>query len=359
VTITGYLIKLIDILKISMSFLNKNSPAESMYFDMLKDENDELFYIISRIRVFGYVIRAYIKFIQIKKTLKYTISMNDYDYILNDCNKVLNILERDFRLSNIQHGEDEAETRENFNKNAKWIYFASVAINIMKGYVYYEIKNNARALDAFCHAIRFYNKIIAFSNSATQKTPFDIAKAKLIMGKIFVDKGLFLNSLYWYLESLHDFLYVFNNLEDIRTIQNTISDQLSPLLIEKHNDIIDKNIVFELLRLIDVSALTKIETEAHATEWAKGYISDILSRAGYVFYILLSNVEGVQHSIKIWFEVAFKLNPNNSLAIQNLSLMPSGLGNTSIGQALSSVLVVEFQRKSPVSFKTITQVVPK
>lgn len=358
VVITRHLKKVIDILNISLSFLNKNSPTESAYFDMLKEYNDELFYIISRIRVFGYVIRAYIKFILIKKNPKYSISMDDYDYVLNDCNKVLNILERDFRLSNVQHGEDAAETRDNFEKNAKWLYFASIATNIMKGYVYYEIRNNARSLDAFCHAIRFYDKIRSLLvDSATQKTPFDIAKAKLIMGKIFVDKGLFLDSLYWYLDSLHDFLYVFDNIASIRTMQHGILEKSRLLLIGKHNDIIDKNIVCELLNAIAVNDLIEIEKEDNAAEWVKGYISDILSRAGYVFYILLSNVEGVQTSIKTWYDVALKLFPNNSLAVQNLSLLPDSIGDRSLGQALSSILVEPSRKLNLLALFELNQMV--
>jgi tetratricopeptide (TPR) repeat protein len=319
----------ITLLENCLVLLNKNSAEDVKDFFRLKESNPELFKDINSMRVFGYIIRAYLKYLLIKKNPKYAISTSEYDYVLNDCNKVINILERDFRISEVQYGDSRNANGDSSQRPKIWIFMAAIAANFLKGYIYYNVKNNARALDCFLLGVRLYDRVQALRyTSKSEEAPFDIAKAKLMLGKIFSDKGLFLDSLLWYLDAMQDFLYAFSTNEAVLEVRTAILKNLLALRTEKHNDIIRKEIVRNVLNDIAVEQLPFANLTGPSTVWVKGYISDILSRIGYIFYTLLwsnQSAEG-QKQIKLWYETARKIDPANSLPIHNLSLLPDVKG---------------------------------
>jgi tetratricopeptide (TPR) repeat protein len=312
----------IEGLRECLRFLNKNTADSVADFFLLRESNKELFATVNSVRVFGYVLRAYLKYILLKKTPKYALNTSDYEYVLNDCNKVANILERDFRISMVQH--DDGDSNGNATSR-RWVYLSAIAANFLKGHIYYAIRNNSRALDCFYRGIRLYENVKNLEGfRANSETPFDVAKAKLMLGKTFSDKGLFLDSLLWHLSALDDFLALFQKNPGIGKIREAIQSKTELLTREKHNDIVSKEVVSTVLKSIPICDLQLASPPNSTTAWAKGYVSDIINRAGYVFYILLWRTAGSENEtmIRRWYDTALRISPTNSLARQNLYLLP-------------------------------------
>lgn len=336
-----------DIFKLfsnALRFLNKNSTDNVEHFFELEKRDKNVFLIISRIRVISYSLRVYLKYVQLKMNPRYSISIDEYDYILNDCNKILNILERDFyEFSEVQYGPEEEYKDLLQQEDIMRVCYASIVANLIKGYVYYNLSNNARAEDAFSKAVDLSKKIFEVlidknPEAKHEKIRFDIAKAKLVLGKIFLDKGNFFDALCLYLESLYDFLKIFEENKEINTLRININTILNKekIIVKKNNDIIDKKIVRNILNEIQIEKLNLLSNNSQplVKKWARKYIADLLSRTGYVFYIILGAKE--QQLIEKWYNTAIKLSGDNLLAFQNLAVIQGKINKDDLIKVLSS-----------------------
>lgn len=299
-----------------LSFSNKNVRGNRELFETVKKNQPDTFYLISDLRIIGYIMRSYFNLLLNRMIPYYLKDEDNLIKSLNDLNKALSILERDFKLCEIIN-ETDGVTIIGLLTEHKWRSFAHIAINIIKGHMFYEVKNNSKALDSFCDAIRFYNKI-SDALKVRNKSQ-DIAICELFIGKIFGEKGLLLDSLIWHLQALYDFSELSAGIP--KQEKQKINDSIAFLKDEKMKDVINKAGVYSFLNDIN----PKVFNIRADKNWIKGYKSDLLCRIGYSLYILLWKSAEKTHIKKIagWFKTSLALNRYNSLAVQNLYLTSS------------------------------------